>query len=79
MTTITQRWLVFAKDTNESTKKWHLSRNPDVCGYFTGIPPRLSGQAADEKWKLPYVYTDTFEVPEPLPELEPLNKTVYGG
>jgi len=60
---ITQKWLVFARDTTETTKKWHLSRNPDVCGYFTGIPPRLSSQAEEEKWKLPYLYTETIELP----------------
>ena len=77
--TITQQFLVFAKDTSETTKKWHLARNPDVVVYFDGVPPRLQRQAADEGWKLPYLYTETVTLPEPLPELEPLNKTVYGG
>lgn len=62
--TVVQKWLVFAKDTNETTKKWHLSRNLDVCGYFNGVPPRLQGQAEDEKWKLPYLYSETVELPE---------------
>jgi len=62
--TVVQKWLVFAKDTNESTKKWHLSRNLDVCGYFNGVPPRLQGQAEEEKWKLPYLYSETVELPE---------------
>ena len=61
---VTQKWLVFAKDTSETTKRWHLSRNLDVCGYFTGIPPKLQGQADEEKWKLPYMWSETVEVPE---------------
>jgi len=61
---VVQKWLVFAKDTNETTKRWHLSRNLDICGYFDGVPPRLQGQAEAEKWKLPYLWSETVEVPE---------------
>jgi hypothetical protein len=60
---MTQKWLVFAKDTPDSTMRWHLARNTDICGYFTGIPPNLQGKADEEKWKLPYLYTETVEVP----------------
>jgi hypothetical protein len=60
---MTQTWLIFEADAQQSYINWHLVRNPGVCGYFLGCPPFLSGQAADEGWtfKPPHVWVQTIE------------------
>lgn len=58
----TQKWIVFAADATQSQIDWWLRRNKDAVGYFTGIPPFLEVQAAEEQWTLPHIWLE--EVPE---------------
>lgn len=58
---MTQTWLIFEADAQQSYINWHLARNPGVCGYYLGCPPFLQQQAADEGWtfKPPHVWVET--------------------
>jgi hypothetical protein len=58
---MTQTWLIFEADAQQSYINWHLARNPGVCGYFLGCPPFLAAQAAEEGWtfKPPHVWVET--------------------
>jgi hypothetical protein len=60
----TQKWLIFEADATQSYINWHLARNPDVCGYFTGCPLALMEQATEEGWtyRPPHVWIE--EVPD---------------
>lgn len=62
--TITHKWIIFPEDATESYIRWHMARNQDANGYFTGIPPRYMAQSIAEDWKLPYTLIETFEVPD---------------
>lgn len=60
----TQEWLIFEADAAQSYINWHLARTPDVCGYFTGCPPFLQAQAAEEGWtyRPPHIWIQ--EIPD---------------
>lgn len=61
---ITQKWLIFEADATQSYINWHMIRNPDACGYFTGCPPFLQGEAQEEGWtyRPPHVWIQ--EIPD---------------
>jgi len=63
---MTQTWLIFAEDAKQSYINWHMARNPDANGYFTGVPPFLQEQAVEEGWVLtpPHVWVET--LPDPV-------------
>jgi hypothetical protein len=61
---MTQKWLIFEADATASYINWHLARNPDTCGYFTGCPPFLQAEAEAEGWtyRPPHVWIE--EIPD---------------
>ena len=60
----TQEWLIFESTATQSYISWHLARAPDAVGYFTGCPPFLQAQAAEEGWayRPPHIWIE--EIPD---------------
>ena len=48
------KWIVFHKDTPQSTIDWHVARQKPSF-YYTGVPPKFEAVAAEEGWTFPHV------------------------
>lgn len=65
--TIEQEWLV-APTTYTFEQCMEICVAEGCVGFFTGIPPFLQQQAADEGWTLPHFWIETVVIPEDPPQ-----------
>ena len=63
-----QRILVVDKSLSED-EAIALTTEHDCVAVFRGVPGFLLGRATEEGWTLPYVFTDTWEEPDPEQEI----------
>ena len=63
-----QRILIVDKNLSED-EAIALTTDNDCVAVFRGIPNFLLGRATEESWKLPYVFTDSWEEPDPEGEI----------
>jgi len=57
---VEQRWMV-ADVSSTTDENLSFCQSHDCIGWFSGIPPFLREQAAEDAWVLPVVWVETVE------------------